>query len=28
VRLVVLNGADPKGVIKAIHGEKIGTVVG
>jgi len=27
VRLVVLNGADPKGVIKAIHGEKIGTVV-
>ena len=27
VRLVVLNGADPKSVIKAIHGEKIGTVV-
>ena len=27
VMLVVLNGADPKGVIKAIHGEKIGTVV-
>jgi len=27
VKLVVLNGADPKGVIKAIHGEKIGTVV-
>ncbi len=27
VRLVVLNGADAKGVIKAIHGEKIGTVV-
>jgi uridylate kinase len=27
VRLVVLNGADAKGVLKAIHGEKIGTVV-
>jgi uridylate kinase len=27
VRLVVLNGLDPKGVVKAIHGEKIGTVV-
>jgi uridylate kinase len=27
VKLVVLNGADAKGVIKAIHGEKIGTVV-
>ncbi len=27
VRLVVLNGADAKGVIKAIHGERIGTVV-
>ena len=27
VKLVVLNGADPKGVIKAIHGAKIGTVV-
>jgi len=27
VKLVVLNGADPKGVIRAIHGEKIGTVV-
>ena len=27
VKLVVLNGADPKGVVKAIHGEKIGTVV-
>jgi len=26
-RLVVLNGADPKGVLKAVHGEKIGTVV-
>ncbi len=27
VRLVVLNGADARGVIKAIHGEKIGTLV-
>ena len=27
VRLVVLNGSDAKGVIRAIHGEKIGTVV-
>jgi len=27
VKLVVLNGADPRGVIRAIHGEKIGTVV-
>jgi uridylate kinase len=27
VRLVVLNGNDPKAVVKAIHGEKIGTVV-
>jgi len=27
VKLVVLNGADSRGVIKAIHGEKIGTVV-
>jgi uridylate kinase len=27
VRLVVLNGADARGVVKAIHGEKIGTVV-
>jgi len=27
VKLVVLNGADPKGVIRAIHGEKIGTIV-
>jgi uridylate kinase len=27
VRLVVLNGADAKGVVKAIHGERIGTVV-
>jgi uridylate kinase len=27
VKLVVLNGADAKGVIRAIHGEKIGTVV-
>lgn len=27
IRLVVLNGSDPKGVLKAIHGERIGTVV-
>jgi uridylate kinase len=27
VRLVVLNGSDARGVVKAIHGEKIGTVV-
>ena len=27
VKLVVLNGSDPKGVVKAIHGERIGTVV-
>jgi len=27
VRLVVLNGADPRGVIKAVHGERIGTLV-
>jgi uridylate kinase len=27
VRLVVLNGSDPRGVIKAVHGEKIGTLV-
>ena len=27
VKLIVLNGADAKGVVKAIHGEKIGTVV-
>jgi uridylate kinase len=27
VKLVVLNGYDTRGVIKAIHGEKIGTVV-
>ena len=27
IRLVVLNGADPKGVAKAIRGEKIGTLV-
>lgn len=27
VRLVVLNGRDPRGVIKAVHGEKIGTLV-
>ena len=28
VKLVVLNGADARSVVKAIHGEKIGTVVG
>jgi uridylate kinase len=27
VRLVVLNGSDPKGVVRAVHGEKIGTLV-
>ncbi len=27
VKLVVLNGSDARGVVKAIHGEKIGTVV-
>lgn len=27
IRLVVLNGSDPKSVLKAIRGEKIGTVV-
>lgn len=27
IRLVVLNGTDAKGVIRAIHGEKIGTLV-
>ena len=27
IKLVVLNGADAKGVMKAVHGEKIGTVV-
>ena len=27
IKLVVLNGADARGVIKAVHGEKIGTVV-
>jgi uridylate kinase len=27
VRLVVLNGRDPRGVLKAVHGEKIGTLV-
>ncbi len=27
IRLVVLNGADPRGVAKALHGEKIGTLV-
>ncbi|MDG7015782.1 MAG: UMP kinase [Nitrososphaerota archaeon] len=28
VRLVVLNGAKPKGVVKAVHGERVGTTVG
>jgi len=28
VKLVVLNGSDAKGVLKAIHGDRIGTVVG
>jgi len=27
IRLVVLNGTEPKGVAKAVHGEKIGTLV-
>jgi uridylate kinase len=27
VKLIVLNGSDAKAVLKAIHGEKIGTVV-
>ncbi len=27
VKLVVLNGSDARGVVKAVHGEKIGTVV-
>jgi uridylate kinase len=27
VKLVVLNGAEPRGVAKAVHGEKIGTLV-
>jgi len=27
IRLVVLNGAEPRGVLKAVHGEKIGTLV-
>jgi uridylate kinase len=27
IRLVVLNGAEPRGVLKAVHGEKIGTIV-
>lgn len=28
VKLVVLNGAKPKGVLKAVHGQRIGTTVG
>lgn len=27
VKLIVLNGADPRSVTKAVHGEKIGTLV-
>jgi uridylate kinase len=27
VKLVVFNGRDPRGVVKAVHGEKIGTLV-
>lgn len=27
IRLVVLNGSDARGVVKAIHGEKVGTIV-
>ena len=27
IKLVVLNGSNPKGVLKAVHGEKIGTLV-
>ena len=27
IKLVVLNGSDAKGVIRAVRGEKIGTVV-
>jgi uridylate kinase len=27
IRLVVINGAEPRGVLKAVHGEKIGTLV-
>lgn len=27
IKLVVLNGSDPRGVLKAVRGEKIGTVV-
>ncbi len=27
IKLVVLNGAEPRGVLKAVHGEKIGTLV-
>lgn len=27
VKLIVLNGAEPRGVVKAVHGEKIGTLV-
>jgi uridylate kinase len=27
IRLIVLNGFDPRGVLKAVHGERIGTLV-
>jgi uridylate kinase len=27
IRLIVLNGFNPRGVLKAVHGEKIGTLV-
>ncbi len=27
VKLIVMNGAEPRGVLKAVHGEKIGTLV-
>ena len=27
VKLVVLNGSEPKGVLRAVHGERVGTVV-
>ena len=27
IKLVVLNGTNPKGVIRAVHGEKVGTIV-
>lgn len=27
IKLIVMNGAEPRGVVKAVHGEKIGTLV-